>query len=517
MDFITQLNQVSLDPALRAWITSQLVELENKQVALKNSQSELKNIQIKNQALTLELAYLKRLKYGVKTEALSSVQRELFAESYEEDAAAITAQLESLAPPAPRTPAKPSGRKALPPELPRIEHRHEPETCTCGQCGQSLVKIGEDISEQLDVEPARFFVHHHIRPQYACRHCETVSAAPIPPALIDGGLGSPGLYAWVLTQKYLDHLPLYRIEQISTRYGVSLARSTLAEWVGQMGVALQPLADRLAVLLKQRPVLHADETPVPLLNPGTGKTKRAYLWAYGSNPLDQGPPMIVFDFQANRSGQHARHFLEGWQGHLMVDDYSGYKALFQGGDIHEMACLAHIRRKFFDLHAANGHPVAAQALAEIAELYRIEHLGKDLSIEARQKLRQEKARPRLEAWHLWLLAQRSQTAPGSALMKAIDYALKRWVALLRYTDHGDLPIDNNRIENAIRPIALGRKNWLFVGSERAGQRAAAIQSLLATAKANHIEPMAWLKHTLEKLPSCPYSQIDSLLPLPQQQ
>ena len=200
-------------------------------------------------------------------------------------------------------------------------------------------KIGEDVSEQLDVEPARFFVHRHIRPQYACRPCETVTAAPIPPAVIDGGMAAVGLLAWIAVCKYLDHLPLYRIEQISARDGVPLARSTLGEWIGRIGVALQPMADRLAELLRERSCLHADETPVRQFDPGSGKTKHAYLWAYRSNALDDGPSMVVFDYQASRAGAHARAFLQDWRGHLMVDDYVGYKSLFTAGSLFATAKL----------------------------------------------------------------------------------------------------------------------------------------------------------------------------------
>jgi transposase len=227
--------------------------------------------------------------------------------------------------PAPRARA---GRQPLPEHLPRIEHRHEPESGTCGHCGQDRVKIGEDITEQLDVEPARFFVHRHIRPQYACRACETVAAAPIPAAIIDGGMAAVGLYVWVIISKYLEHLPLYRLEGIAQRQDVVLSRSTLAEWVGRIGVALDPLADRLAERLRARAVLHADETPVRQLDPGAGKTKRAYLWVYRGNVLETGPPIVVFDYRPSRSGTHVRDFLAGWRGHLMVDDYRGYKALF---------------------------------------------------------------------------------------------------------------------------------------------------------------------------------------------
>ena len=518
MDLATELAQFNphtatpkeLAARLFAWTEhARKLQQDADLVAKQRHEIHLKDTKIA--ALTLELAYHKRIKFSSTSEAFTAQQRDLFEETQETDLNAMHAELEQLSS-VPRAKAKPTGRKPLPAELPRIEQRHEPESCSCGACGQPLVKIGEDITEQLDVEPARFFVHRHIRPQYACRACDTVTAAAIPAAIIDGGLAAPGLHAWVVIQKYLDHLPLYRIEQISARHGAGISRSTLAEWIGRIGVALQPLVDRLAELLKERSVLHADETPVQQLDPGKGKTKRAYLWAYRSNSLDEGPPIVVFEFQPGRSGSHARTFLSDWQGHLMVDDYSGYKALF-GHGITELACLAHARRKFFDLHAANQHPVAAEALSLLAELYHIESTAKAYSIKQRKQYRQEQAIPRLEAMYAWLLQKRQSTADGSGLAKAIDYSLKRWPAIMRYAASGNLPIDNNPVENAIRPIAIGKKNWLFAGSERAGKRAAAIQSLLATAKANDIEPLAWLKQTLEKLPTCPNSRIDELLPL----
>jgi hypothetical protein len=346
----------------------------------------------------------------------------------------------------------------------------------------------------------------------ACRACETISAAPIPPAVIDGGMAAPGLLTWVMTSKFLDHLPLYRLEQIAARQQVPLARSTLAEWVGRVGVALQPLVDRLTVLLRERSVLHADETPVPQLDPGKGKTRKAYLWAYRSNDLAPGPPILVFDYQPGRHGVHARNFLEGWRGHLMVDDYAGYKALFAHG-VTELACLAHARRKFFDLYAANQSPIAAEALRRIGELYDVERQAQATDAAGRLQLRAQEARPRLEALRTWLIDTRIGVANGGGTAKALDYSIKRWPALMRYADSGVLPVDNNPVENAIRPIAIGKKNWLFVGSERAGRRAAAIQSLLGTAKLNGLDPHAWLKDTLEKLPVWPNSRIDELLPL----
>ena len=507
MHFVTELARFNPDPALAEWVSGTVQKLLDQ---TQKDAAELQYKDLKIAALTLELAHHKRIRFANQSEAFSPEQRELFEETWNTDLGAIEAEVAQLAP-APK-PRERAGRQPLPDHLPRIEQRHEPESCTCSQCGNNLVKIGEDVSEQLDVEPARFFVLRHIRPQYACRACETVSAAAIPTAVIDGSLAAPGLLAWVASQKFLDHLPLYRIEQISGRYGVPIARSTLAEWVGKVGVALQPLADRLSELLRERAILHADETPVPQLDPGRGKTKRAYLWAYRSNDLDTGPPILVFDYQAGRAGSHARDFLSDWQGHLMVDDYGGYKALFRSGIV-ELACLAHARRKFFELHAANQSPIAAEALARIGELYAIERDGRGCDAAARQQLRQREAQPKLNDLYVWLRQTRLTVADGSGTARALDYSLKRWPALIRYAESGVLPIDNNPVENAIRPIAIGKKNWLFAGSERAGKRAAAIQSLLGTAKLNGIEPCAWLKDTLEKLPIWPNSRIDELLPI----
>ena len=524
MDLATELARFKPEPALVDWVEQTVAKLlddaQHNAAQIARRDTELHAARTKIQALTLELAHLRRMRFGAKSEALGAEVRDLFQETLATDVAAAEAELAKRQAAAGDTPVVPrprregAGRQTLPEHLPRIEHQHEPESCTCGQCGKNLSLIGEDISEQLDVEPAKFFVHRHIRPQYACRSCETVSAAPIPPAVIDGGMAAVGLLAWVIIGKYLDHLPLYRLERIAARDGVTLARSTLAEWVGRIGVALQPLSDRLAELLLERDVLHADETPVQQLDPGNGKTKRAYLWAYRSNVLETGPPIVVFDYQTSRSGAHARTFLADWKGALMVDDFSGYKQLFTQG-VTELGCMAHARRKFFDLNSAQSSPIAQEAITRIAALYEIEARGKDMAIKERTGLREREAMPLLNSLHDWLLATRVTVANGGGTAKAIDYSLKRWAALSRYAMDGALPIDNNPVENAIRPICLGKKNWLFTGSERAGTRAAAIQSLLATAALNGLDPAKWLRETLEKLPTCRNSQIDSLLPLRQ--
>ncbi|MHB8847029.1 MAG: IS66 family transposase [Burkholderiales bacterium] len=504
MNLLTEIDRLNAESAVREWLIDQ-VDFFNKQFNAAN---------LKIQALTLELAHHRRIQFGVKSEALSVEQRDLFEESWQEDASALEAAVEQMEPKLPK-PRIRAGRQPLPDHLPRIEHRHEPASCQCGQCGADLIKISEDVSEQLDVVPAKFFVHRHIRPQYACRTCETMTAEPVPPAIIDGGMAAPSLLTWVMISKYADHLPLYRLEQIAARSQVPLARSTLADWVGRTGVALQPLIDRLAELLKERRVLHADETPVAQLDPGPGKTRRAYLWTWRSNDLDTGPPIVVFEYQTSRSGKHADSFLGNWRGHLMLDDYSGYKHLFMEQGIIELACWAHAQRKFFDLHTANKSPIAQTALQHIAALYLLEAEAKETGPEMRHELRQQ-SQQKLTEFHAWLSSICKKVAPGSATAKAIAYTLKRWPALIRYAETGHLPIDNNPVENTIRPIAVGKKNWLFAGSERAGRRAAAIQTLIGTARLNGLDPHAWLKDTLEKLPTWPNSRLDELLPIKRQ-
>jgi transposase len=542
MKSLAQLDQLNLDAATKTQVSAlmqTLIDQSERDAALLQSKdaiisaktAEIHTKELKISALTHEIAYYKRIRYSFKSEAFSVAQRDLFQETWNTDLSAIEAELEQLQGQSSDTSVnKPklsrTGRQPLPAHLPRVEVRHESEQCVCGQCGNAqLTKIGEDISEQLHIEPAVFSVIRHLRPQYACRQCEIVIADPIPPAVIDGGLATVNLLTWVIISKYLDHLPLYRLEQIAARSQVPLSRSTMADWVGRVGVTLQPLVERLSHYLLQTDCLLADETPVAQLDPEArkGKTRKAYLWAYRSNDLrDQtAPRIIVFDYRQGRSGEYAREFLGDWTGHLMVDDYAGYKALFvenvQKSACVELACFAHARRKFFDLYQASQSPMAFEALARIAKLYVIEQECKEVSTEKRQQMRMEKSLPLLKSLHEWLVETRVNIAPGTSAAKALDYTLKRWPALIRYAGTGHLPIDNNAVENCIRPIALGKKNWLFVGSVRAGQRAAAIQSLLGTAKLNGLDPAQWLRDTLEKLPTWPNRRIDELLPFSAEQ
>ena len=464
------------------------------------------------QHLTHEIARLRRLQYAAKSECLDAGQRGLFEEAMAADMAAVESELAALrSTSAPASPRKTPQRRTLPADLPRIETIHEPASCDCATCGAALVKIGEHVSEKLDCKPIEFFVRRDVHPQYACRACETVVAEPVAPSILDRGIAAPGLLAQVVIQKYTDHLPLYRQEAIFARSGITLSRTTLAEWIGVVGLRLDPLVAALKAKLKQSPILHADETPVRQLDPGAGKTKQVYLFAYRSTG---DRPIVVFDYCQSRAGKHAGAFLGEYTGALMVDDYAGYKALFNENLI-ELGCWAHARRTFFDAHKACASPIAEEAVRRIGALYAIEAKVRDLDDDARRRHRQNHAKPIADDIKRWLDDLRPKVLGNTGLYRAVEYALRRWDALTRYLDDGRIPIDNNPIENAIRPIAVGRKNWLFAGSHTAGLRAAAIMSLLATAKANGIEPHAWLTDTLTRLPTTLDRDIDSLLPLPQ--
>lgn len=462
--------------------------------------------------LTYELKRLRRMQFAAQSERMDTVQRGLFDEAMAEDIAAVEAALGAAqakgAAPAPKASRATPQRHALPPELERVTTIHEPDRCDCAACGAVLAKIGEHTSEKLDVKPMVFFVRRDVYPQYACRTCETIVAEPVAPAIIDRGLAAPGLLAQVVIQKYVDHLPLYRQEAIFARHGIVLKRAMLADWMGRVGLALQPLFDALRIQLLAAPVLHADETPVAQLDPGAGKTKRAYLFVYRTT---QSRPIVLFDYGPTRAGKHVAAFLADWQGALMVDDYAGYKALFAKG-ITELGCWAHARRKFFDAHAASGSPVAKEAIERIGEIYAIEEALRDLDPQTRHRERQRQLAPKLTLFKRWLDELQPKVLGNTGLAGAIGYTQKRWNALARVLDDGRYPIDNNPAENAIRPIAIGRKNWLFCGSESAGQRAAAIMSLLATAKANGIDPYAWLVDVLARLPTTLDKHLDSLLP-----
>ena len=466
--------------------------------------------QFKIDQLTHEMAVLKRWRFAARSEQLNSDQRLLFDETIEADLEAIALELKALK--RADDNQQPKGipkRAALPVNLPRVNVHHEPEQTVCG-CGCELKRIGEDVAEKLDYTPGVFTVERHVRGKWVCAKCQTLIQAPVPAHVIDKGIPTTGLLAQVLVAKYLDHQPLYRQESIFERAGMGIARSTLAQWVGVCGVQLQPLVDALRSALLKSTVLHADETPVAMLMPGKGKTHRAYIWCYGTTQYDS-LRAVIYDFADSRAGANARRFLEGWSGKLVCDDFSGYKAMF-GKSVTEAGCLAHSRRKFHDLWVNGKSPLAQEALELFRLLYDVERLGHTLDAEERHRLRQLKSKPIADMLHEWLVLQRQRATDGTALAKAIDYSLKRWKALMQFLDDGNVPVDNNWIENRIRPVALGRSNWLFAGSLRGGQRAAAAMSLIQSAKLNGLDPYRYLKDVLERLPTHPASRVDELLP-----
>ena len=464
--------------------------------------------------LSHELAVLRNFRFGRKSEQYTDRQTLLFEEDFESDLANVEQELEQALnenPEPNQSKKKKPARRRLPSDLPRVKIHHEPEHTHC-QCGCELQRVGEDVTEKLDYIPGTAQVEQHIRGKWACRSCDTLTQEPMPAHVIDKGLASTGLLAHILIAKYADHLPLYRQQQIFGREGIDLSVSTMADWVGRCGAQLLPLVEALQALVLNSAILHADETPLKVLcSHKGGKIRKAYLWAY--SPAEREPlKAVIYDLAVSRSGAHAREFLGEWKGKLVVDNYSGYKQSFRDRGVVELGCMAHARRKFHDLYVANKSEIAQHALTVFQKLYEIEEEARDLSASERLRLRQSESEPILEKFHAWMLAQRNLVLEGSGIAQALDYSLKRWAALIRYLSDGNAPIDNNHIERQFRPVALGRKNWLFAGSMRAGKRAAAIMSLIQSAKLNGLNPHAYLKDVLERLPTHPNNRIEELLP-----
>ncbi len=473
----------------------------------------------KIESITFQLARLKAWKFGAKTEAMNAEQRALFEETCAADQASLEAQLAALqgstegASAPQKQPRRQPKREALPAHLPRVDQHVEPEDthCPTPECGKPMVRVGEDISERLDIVPAQFFVQRQIRGKWACKCCQLLVQEPAAPQVFDNALPTPGLQAHTVISRFVDHIPYYRQEQINARAGVHTPRSTLAAWSGQTGGQLMPLYEAHRAFVLGSRVVHADETPISLLDPGGGKTKKAYMWAYARGAFEPEPG-VVFDFCLGRGGKYPVEFLKGWAGTLVVDAYSGYDAALALEGRSTAYCLAHARRKFDELVKANASVVAGQAIQRIARLYRIETDAKALSADQRLQMRQDRSGPLWEELHVWLQLERTRVPDGSAIAKALDYSLNHWVGLGRYLLDGEVPIDNNYVENRIRPWALGRRNWLFIGSQLAGERAAVVMSLLQSAKLNGHEPWAYLKDVLTRLPTQLNSQIDELLP-----
>ena len=411
-------------------------------------------------------------------------------------------------------PAKPK-RKPLPEHLPRHSVEHRPSACCCPDCGGALKPLGEDVSEVLEYVPASFRVIRHVRPKLACAACDRIVQAAAPSRPIARGMAGPGLLAHVLVAKYCDHLPLYRQSGMYAREGVELERSTLAGWVGQCSALLRPLVVALNRYVLAGPKVHADDTPVPVLAPGEGKTKTGRLWTYvrDDRPAgDAAPSAVWFAYSPNRRGEHPQTHLKSFKGVVQADAYGGFNALYADGTIQEAACWAHVRRKFFEVHKAHASPLAAEALRRIGALYEVETTIRGKPPLARQAARQSRAGPLLSSLHDWLLDTLRSLSQKSALAEAIRYALKLWAALVLYSSDGRIEIDNNAAERALRTVALGRKNFLFAGSDAGGERAAAIYSLIGSAKLNGLDPEAYLRFVIERIADYPVNRVAELLP-----
>ena len=398
-----------------------------------------------------------------------------------------------------------------------------PPSGNCRSCGNVMRRIGEDVTEELEYIPGRFVVNRIVRPRFTCRGCETFSQAALPSRPIERGRPGPGLLAHILISKFADHLPLYRQSGIYAREGIDLDRSTMAEWVGKMTTLLTPLADAIARYVKRGDAIHADDTPVNLLSPGNKKTKTARVWAYvrDERPWNGAdPPAAWYEFSIDRRKQHPVGHLDGYRGWVHADDYAGFKDIFDPlkaeklgvEPAREMACMAHVRRKFVDIFAATGSATAEDAIERIALLYAVEKAAKGKSAEERVALRQEHAEPVFDDLEAWLHEILPRYSGKSPMAKAIRHALSRMPKVRPYLENGALSLDNNSAERAMKPVAIGRKNWTFAGSEGGGRAMAVAYTLIETAKMNGVEPQAWLTDVLSRIADQKITRIDEFLP-----
>jgi transposase len=513
----------AIDPAQE--IAELRALLAEREAELAVARAELTGARLRIEQYKAQLAKLRRMQFGRSSEKLDAQieQLELMLEDLEESEAARTAPAGTREPDQPRRERRQPVRRPLPDHLPREEIVHHPNAVCPGCGGTHFSKLGEDVTEVLEKIPARLKVIRHIRPKLSCRACERIVQASAPDLPIEKGRPGPTLVANVVVGKYLDGLPLYRQSAILAREGVAVERATLADWVGHVAWWVMPLAELIGGHVMAAPVLHTDDTPIAVLAPGNGKTRTGRLWAY---VLDERPwqggraPAAYYRFSPDRKGERPRDHLATFRGVIQADAFSGYEALARTAAsgrgpprlIHA-ACWAHARRKFYDVFESTASPIAGEALKRTGELYAIEAEIAGQPADARLAARQDRAVPILDALHAWLAEQRRRLSSKNALARAIQYALGRWEALMRYAGDGRLAIDNNTAERALRGIAITRKNFLFLGSKAGGERAAILYTVLESAKLNGLDPEAYLANVIDRMArGHSINRLDKLLP-----
>ena len=511
------LNRLPTDPVLLQKMLREMAEvMEQERAELKTAKATVKAQNVQIEKLEHRLARLVRVQFGRSSEKMDIAQLRLM---FDEVEAPEPANDDEPAAPTPQSARKPGTRAPIPAHVPRQVVDHQPGPCVEG-CDCAETKIGEDVTEVLDYIPARFRVLRHVRPRVACRTCERIRQAPAVDLPLPKVMASSALLAHLVVSRFVDHQPWHRQSVILRRQGVIIDRDVMSRWARKLAWLLAPLGERLFAYILEGPKVHGDDTPVTLLGNGDG-SQTAHFWVYlrdGRSSGDMSPPAVVYRFSTDRSGAHPAAHLAGYRGYLQADGFAGYNALYRDPktkaprEIIEVGCWSHARRKFTDILDKTPSPIAAEAVVRIAELFAVEREVKGALPDERRRVRQARGVPKLAALRTWLEAQQRGLSSDSALAKACRYPLNRWAAMIRYCDDGLLEISNNLVENALRGVALGRRNWMFVGSAKGGEASALFYSLVETCRLNGIQPEAWFTDVIERIGDHPINRIDELLP-----